>query len=39
MPTCAVSEINFSAAVKDFLNDDADDLFAFFVNTDTSKLA
>lgn len=33
------SEINFSAAVKDFLNDDADDLYDFFVNTDTSKLA
>ncbi|RMP99833.1 hypothetical protein ALQ13_04060 [Pseudomonas savastanoi pv. glycinea] len=33
------SEINFSAAVKDFLNDDADDLYDFFVDTDTSKLA
>ncbi|WP_122323213.1 SMEK domain-containing protein [Pseudomonas amygdali] len=33
------SEINFSAAVKDFLGNNADDLYEFFVNTDTSKLA
>lgn len=33
------SEINFSAAVKDFLNNNADDLYDFFVNTNTSKLA
>lgn len=33
------SEINFSAAVKDFLGNNADDLYDFFVNTNTSKLA
>lgn len=33
------SEINFSASVKDFLNDNINDLYDFFVNTDTSKLA
>ncbi len=33
------SEINFSAAVKDFLDNNADDLYDFFVNTNTSKLA
>lgn len=33
------SDINFVAAVKDFLDDDQEDLRDFFINTDTSKFA